>query len=290
MLSSVPAAIQNELITFLNADLKNFSFCSGGCINNGGKLETSAGIFFLKWNDSKKFPSMFEAEARGLKLLAGPDVIKIPKVILTREVGSFQFLLLELINEQRKSSTYWKKLGEQLASLHKNSSSHFGLDHNNYIGSLPQTNTLKTNWIDFFIECRLEAQLKRALDTAKIQRDVSQAFQALYKKLPSLLPTEKPSLLHGDLWSGNLITDNKGEPCLIDPAVYFGHREAELAFTKLFGGFSSEFYENYNNNFPLIKGYAQRFDIYNLYPLMVHFNLFGGEYLSQVVSILRRFV
>jgi fructosamine-3-kinase len=108
--------------------------------------------------------------------------------------------------------------------------------------------------------------------------------------LKDLLPTEKPSLLHGDLWSGNVMINDRGEPCLIDPAVYFGNREVDLAMTRLFGGFDNSFLESYQQSFPLLPGYAERFDIYNLYPLLVHVNLFGGGYLSQVLAILKRFV
>jgi protein-ribulosamine 3-kinase len=290
MLSGVPSAIANELQTILKAELKSFSFISGGCINNGGKLETSMGSFFLKWNYKQKFPGMFQAEAKGLKILAKPGVIDIPEVITYGEADQWQFLTLEFVEHASKSDLYWKNLGEQLAALHKNSSPTFGLDHNNYVGSLEQKNTRHENWINFFIDERLEVQLKLAIELGNVGHDLTHKFQQFYKKLPDLLPTEKPALLHGDLWSGNLITNSKGEPCIIDPAVYYGHREAELAFTTLFGGFDTNFYVFYNENFPLIRGYKERFIIYNLYPLMVHVNLFGGGYLSQVVSILRRFV
>lgn len=287
MLSSIPTAIQEQLKNLLQTELKAFSFCGGGCINNGGKLVTGRCVYFLKWNNREKFPGMFEAEAKGLKLLAVPKVIHIPEVILSGETDHWQFLLLEFIDEKEKTSAYWHNLGTQLAALHRNTSDQFGLDHDNYIGSLPQINTPVENWIDFFAEQRLDVQIKLAVDTGKIGSDVVNLFNTLRKKLHNLLPLEKPSLLHGDLWSGNLITDSNGEPCLIDPAVYYGHREAELAFTTLFGGFSHNFYESYKSNFPLIPGYKDRFDIYNLYPLMVHVNLFGGGYASQVVSILR---
>lgn len=290
MLTSVPASIKEHLVNLLQAELKDFSFCSGGCINHGGLLNTSKGSFFLKWNDCKQFPGMFEAEAKGLKLLKNPSVIHVPEVVSVDSFDRFQFLLLEFIEEKRKSDLYWENLGHQLAALHKITSSKFGLDHNNYIGSLQQFNKQHTQWISFFIEQRLDIQLKLAIDSGKIKSDTIHQFQLLSKKLPSLLPEAQPSLLHGDLWSGNLITNEMGEPCLIDPAVFYGHREAEIAFTQLFGGFSKEFYHAYNNAFPLEPGFQERCDIYNLYPLLVHVNLFGGGYLSQVVSVLRRFV
>ena len=290
MLNSIPGEIRQQLISELRLELHDFSFTGGGCINQGGKLRTSTGSFFIKWNNARKFPNMFEAEAKGLKLLREPSVIDIPEVISFGETASLQFIVLEFVEEKVKSSAYWETLGHQLAALHRNSSDIFGLDHDNYVGSLRQVNTADTNWIEFFIEKRLQVQLKMALDKKRLSHDVIRQFEILFKKLQTLLPPENPSLLHGDLWSGNLITNSCGEPCLIDPAVYFGNREAEISFTNLFGGFSPRFYQSYFDDFPVNPGFEERVDIYNLYPLLVHVNLFGSGYSSQVVSILRQFV
>lgn len=290
MLSNVPLPIQAELRNALQTELISFSFASGGCINHGGKLTTQAGDFFLKWNDSRRFPKMFDAEARGLKLLRKPNVIDVPEAILHSDAGSFQFLLLEFVESHIRHSLYWETLGEQLAALHRISSESFGLDHNNYIGSLRQENSPIKNWIDFFIERRLVVQEEMAINAGKLPSETSKQFAALYKKLSSLLSSEKPSLLHGDLWSDNLITNAEGKPCVIDPAVYYGNREIELAFTELFGGFSEVFYDAYNAHFKLLPGYRERVTLYQLYPLLVHVNLFGSGYVSQVVSILKKFV
>lgn len=290
MLNSVPAEIRENISSLLQCEFKLFSFCGGGCISHSGKLTTQRGDFFLKWNDAKKFPGMFEAEARGLKLLKTPEVIDVPEVVAFGEAGRWQFILMEFIEENSPTQTYWKDLGQQLASLHRCTSHAFGLDHDNYIGSLRQFNMPEDDWINFFIHRRLDFQLKLALSREKIDKTVARQFETLYKKLPDLLPKEKPSLLHGDLWSGNLIANENGYPCLIDPAAYYGHREADIAFTKLFGGFSSQFYDSYQNFFPLQPGFKQRSEVYNLYPLLVHVNLFGGGYLSRVVSILGHLV
>jgi fructosamine-3-kinase len=163
------------------------------------------------------------------------------------------------------------------------------LDHDNYIGSLRQFNKYQSTWTEFFIEQRLNIQLKLAFDNGLAKSDWTKQFESLYKKLSSLLPEETPSLLHGDLWSGNLITDEHGGPCLIDPAVYYGNREADLAMTKLFGGFADEFYSVYEANSRIAPGYNDRLDLYNLYPLLVHVNLFGSSYIPSVDAILRRF-
>jgi fructosamine-3-kinase len=290
MLSAIPNPIIQTLTSAMKGEITDFVFSSGGCINPGGRLVTSSGNYFLKWNDAQRFPGMFEAEKKGLFLLSAADVIKIPSVSLMGEAGGFQFILLEFIDAKRKSSTYWQALGTQLARLHRNSAASYGLDHDNYIGSLRQKNKTHADWLEFFIEERLSRQLQVARDNDRITKEVVVHFENLFKKLPQLLTSEAPALLHGDLWSGNLITGESGEPVLIDPAVYYGHRECEIAFTGLFGGFSPEFYQSYDESFPLQQGYRQRFEIYNLYPLMVHVNLFGGGYLGQVVSILRQFV
>jgi fructosamine-3-kinase len=293
-MTSIPPAIRQHVLEVLTEyanqiTLLDFSFTSGGCISHGGKLQTSAGDFFLKWNDARRYPGMFKAEAAGLKLLKQNSTVHIPEVIGWFEEGEHQGIVLEFVESKQKQPSYWQDLGIQLAGIHNVSAPEFGLDHDNYIGSLPQSNSLYKNWIDFFIEERLKAQVRLAVDARRLDQNMIGRFELLYSKLPELLPETKPSLLHGDLWSGNLITNSKGDPCLIDPAVHFGHREAEISFTRLFGGFEEIFYDAYNDVFPLTKDFHQRVDIYNLYPLLVHVNLFGGGYASQVKSILQNF-
>ncbi|MEX2234975.1 MAG: fructosamine kinase family protein [Cyclobacteriaceae bacterium] len=290
MVASIPSAIVQEVEAHTNSTIKGFSFASGGCINQGGRLTTSRGAYFIKWNELKKFPDMFAAEARGLALLRESNSLMVPEVIYAGNSGSFQFLLLEYVDGGRRGRNYWKNLGLGLADLHKNIFNEFGLDFDNYIGSLPQVNERSSSWVEFLIERRLRIQLKKARDAGRIDSGLIKKFDVLFSKLPLLLPEEHPSLLHGDLWGGNVMTTSKGEPCLIDPAVYFGHREVDLAMTQLFGGFDSTFLENYEEVYPLLPGWQERFDLYNLYPLLVHVNLFGGGYKSQVVSILNRFV
>lgn len=286
----LPPPIHQSLSHNLNLTITNFQPLSGGCINNGGKLMTSMGIFFVKWNGALRYPDMFATEARGLQLLRVANAIRIPEVVSTGETDNFQYIVLEFIAQAKPSRTYWTMLGEHLCALHKNTSEKYGLEFDNYIGSLQQRNRKHENWISFFIEERLRSQVELAVTTKKLETDTAKKFELLYKKLPDLLVEETPSLLHGDLWSGNLIVDETGNPCLIDPAVYYGNREAEIAFTKLFGGFGNEFYDSYQSNFPLQKDFESRTDLYNLYPLLVHVNLFGESYGNQVVSILRNYV
>ncbi len=290
MVASIPPEVFQKVEKFTKARITGFAFAGGGCINKGGRLDTDRDRYFLKWNDAVKFPGMFAAEARGLSLLQGANSVTVPSVIHHEAGEDFQFLLLEYIEEGNKASGYWKNLGSGLARLHRQSADLFGLDHDNYMGALAQSNSPASSWVEFFIERRLKAQLEMAMKGNKVDDSVYRKFEKLFQKLPSLIPHEAPSLLHGDLWSGNVMADAGGQPCLIDPAVYFGHREVDLAMTRLFGGFDVMFFESYSGEYPLIPGYQERFDIYNLYPLLVHLNLFGSTYRAQVVSILDQFV
>lgn len=267
-----------------------FSPIGGGCINNGGKFVAGTNAVFLKWNDRKKYPGMFAKEKEGLNLLTGKSDLKIPGVIAEGETARFQYLVLEFVEPGAKTHDFWSALGRSLALLHRTPAMQFGLDHDNYIGSLRQSNRFHSSWTDFFWEERLAPQLKLATDSGIVDRSSSQKFGKLSGKLHQLFPEEKPALLHGDLWSGNLLVDRAGTPALIDPAVYYGHREAELAFTTLFGGFDEGFYSEYENEFPLQPGFENRKDVYNLYPLLIHTNLFGGGYFHQALQIAARFV
>jgi len=294
MTHPIPLNVRQGVINLLKLkgteDLVDFTFSSGGCINPGGRLTTTAGIFFLKWNNAAQFPAMFETEANGLRLLNKIKAIHIPEVIGVGDDGLNQFLLLEFVEQIAPKRDYWKTLGSQLAGLHRASNAQFGLDHSNYIGSLKQLNNPSESWVQFFIHERLEVQLKIAADGGVADSKILKSFEKLFLKLPSLIPEEKPSLLHGDLWSGNLIVNKNGDPCLIDPAVYYGSREMDLAMTRLFGTFPAQFYDVYHTSFPQLKGYQDRIDLYNLYPLLVHLNLFGLQYHHSIASILNSFI
>ncbi|MGB4204023.1 MAG: fructosamine kinase family protein [Bacteroidales bacterium] len=262
---------------------------SGGDINQAFKIQTQKDAFFLKYNFANRFPGMFQTEHLGLDLLAGSKTLRIPKVISQGETDKYSWLLLEFIEQGAVTHKFWEDFGTRLADLHQNSNDLFGLEHNNYIGSLHQSNRQHINWFDFFIEERLQKQLKPAYDKGLADKNIIAHFENLYKVLPDIFPTENPSLLHGDLWSGNFLCDDNSRACLIDPAVYYGFREMDIAMSKLFGGFSSSFYEAYNQAFPMAPGWQQRIDICNLYPLLVHVNLFGWSYVGSVKSIVGRY-
>lgn len=291
MTLSVKSDLQNILSEKFgkNISAESFNPVDGGCINETAKIKTNQGFFFAKWNDAKRFPKMLDAESKGLRLLKDADEIKIPEVIAQKTIGNTQYLILEFIDSARMSKNFWNDFGKSLAQLHKHTAEKFGLDHDNYIGSLPQNNHQHSTWNEFFILERVEPQIKLARDDKRISNSIIQQFNKLFSKLETILLVEKPSLLHGDLWNGNYLIGSKGEPCIIDPAVYYGHREMDIAMTKLFGGFSPEFYQSYHEELPLEKDWQKRIDIFNLYPLMVHVNLFGGSYAMQVETILKKF-
>ena len=261
----------------------------GGCINQAFELESSSGSYFLKLNSAKTYPGMFESEAKGLKLLSDTQTMTIPEVIGTGESENQCFLLLQYIEHGNPGRNFWHEFGTKLADLHKNTSGFFGLDHDNYIGSLTQSNKMHDDFIGFFILERLEPQLKQARNKGAFSQSDIKYFNSLFKLLHNIIPVEKPALIHGDLWNGNFMVTCNGNPCLIDPAVYFGHREADIAMSLLFGGFQPEFYAAYNQTWLMEKGWQQRMDIFNLYPLLVHVNLFGGSYARQVLQIIRQF-
>ncbi len=284
---SLPKLIQNSVEDTLSCKVLNTQILYGGDINRSIQLSTDKGDFFLKYNNNKLYPEMFEKEARGLQLMSSTNEIDIPQVITANNTDDDAYLLLSYIETNHQKAKFWEQFGEQLANMHKHTATQFGLDEDNYIGTLPQSNKQHDSFVDFFIKERLEVQLNIAEQANKINLRQRKSFNTLYKQLPNLIPTEVPALLHGDLWSGNYMVNKKGEPSLIDPAVYYGHREVDLAMTTLFGRFDTAFYEAYHATFPIEKAWKERIAIYNLYPLLVHVNLFGGAYIKEVESILR---
>jgi len=270
-------------------ELLNISSVAGGSINGTYQLTTNRGNFFIKKNQAVRYPELFEKEALGLELLRGAQVIRIPNEFAVGEFQGDSFLILEYIQSSSPQNNFWEQFGAQMAKLHQHTSEQFGLDHNNYIGSLNQQNSQYDEWVNFFIHERLEPQVELAKRNNQIDNLTINQFEKLFERLNEIFPQEKPSLLHGDLWSGNFMVDEKGMPVIMDPAVYFGHREMDIAMTQLFGGFDASFYDSYNAIFPLQKGWKDRIEICNLYPLMVHVNLFGGSYLSQVKQVLMKF-
>ncbi len=268
--------------------LKSVSLIAAGNHNQGIRLISTAGDFFLKVNFEHE-RDILKMESEGLKLLRESTFLKVPEVFGAGRIGDYNFLLTEFIPSGRHHLDYWENLGLGMAHLHLSSSSSFGLAKDNFIATLVQRNHFEDSWIDFFIEHRLEPLLGKAYFDKLISLEFLKSFQGLYPMIQGFFPDEKPSLLHGDLWSGNVISTKDGQPCLIDPAVYFGHREMDIAFSRLFGGFDNKFYEAYESVFPLEPDFESRIGVYNLYPLLVHLNLFGSAYLPPIERIVNRF-
>jgi protein-ribulosamine 3-kinase len=262
----------------------------GGSINEVFRLQTAAGFFILKLNNAQQFPKMFEQEAEGLEAIRQTKTITVPEVIATGHLGYNSFLLMEYIETGSKTPASMQLLGLQLAQMHRHQNEQFGFEKDNYMGSLPQSNKKHETWKEFFVEERLKPMVKLAFDASFIDQKMVSDFESLYQKFGELFEEEKPALIHGDLWGGNYLISSEGKPYLIDPAVSYGFREFDLAMTHLFGGFSADFYQAYQEEFPLQPNWQQRIDLWNLYPLLLHLNLFGTGYLGKVKSALKKFI
>jgi fructosamine-3-kinase len=290
----LPEALRARVAAHLNDPITTCASVGGGCIANGCRLETEGRALFLKYGDDE-VARTFPGEAAGLEALAeaGVEAVVIPEVVVHEPPpgdGAPGFLLMEWINAGRQHRGFWPRFGEGLAAVHRHTADRFGFGLDNYIGRLPQSNTWTGHWPDFFRRERLmpQAEMARA---AGVWLDAWDApFDTLCRRLDDLLPeVPAPSLVHGDLWSGNFMVTATGQPCLIDPATYYGHREADVAMTELFGGFDDRFYAAYRAAWPLAPGYDERRDVYNLYHLMNHANHFGGRYVGDVDAALQRY-
>jgi fructosamine-3-kinase len=251
-------------------DIKSSQSIGGGCINQTLALTLSNGeTVFLKHNDHPP-EGMFEKEARGLKLMGETkDGPRIPKVIALSEDPNPQFLIIEYIEQGTPINGYYERFGQALAAMHSTTQDRYGLDHDNFIGSTEQSNTPETDGLTFFREHRLGFQQKLARERRLLPIATDKKIDRLCNQLDQHLNItgEQPALVHGDLWSGNTFADNAQRPCLFDPAVHFGLRETDLAMT-----------------------YEERKQLYNLYHLLNHLNLFGGSYLASVESTVNHFV
>lgn len=267
---------------------------AGGDINESFLVSLTDGRRFFMKENTQNNAGFFQAEQKGLAAIRRTGVIQVPKVLDSGVLEGRSYLILEYLEAAPKKADYWECFGRQLASMHKTDTlewtpaGKYGFTEDNYIGAGEQDNTIEKNWIDFFRQHRLEAQFQRA--SRYFETADHKAMLRLLEHLDDyLLEPEHPSLLHGDLWGGNFVTGPDGYAWLIDPAVYVGHAEADLAMTELFGGFSPAFYGSYMQCNPLEPGYPDRRDLYNLYHLLNHLNLFGMSYYSAVTRILRRF-
>lgn len=256
----------------------------GGCINDVSRLHTTGGTIVLKQNPAAP-GDMFLAEAEGLKALAETDTIRIPTVLHHEQ----DYLLLEDLGQSSTGGDYWILLGEQLAALHSQAQPQFGFTLDNYCGATRQLNSPGDKGHEFFAEYRLMALGRRAFEAGLMDATRLQQLEYVAARLEHWIPEQSAVLIHGDLWSGNIHCDHRGQPALLDPACYWGWAEAELAMTTLFGGFTPGFYEAYTAASGMDAGWLERANLYNLYHLLNHLLLFGGSYLQSVSSILDRY-
>ncbi len=301
--SPVPhfTSLANALVSLFgnSAAVAHTDRVSGGDINKSYALTLTTGErIFMKAN-AKENVSFFTAEAVGLSAIAQTGTIGTPYVLCTGtddgEIVGYSFLLLKYIDGEKKRSDYFETLARELVAMHDADTTpftvggKFGFLEDNFIGQRPQVNSSEVEWISFFRQHRLLPQFKAA-DRYFSDSDRNRNTKLLDNLEKFLVEPEKPSILHGDLWNGNIIPNRDGKAILIDPAVYVGHREADLAMTELFGGFPKEFYSAYREAHPLQEGYEERRDIYNLYHLLNHLNMFGTTYLEPVKSIVAEYV
>ena len=296
MLSRIPPEVRREVEATLGARtgrparLVSARPVGGGCVSAVARLETEAGdVAFLKWSPpGDRCRGLFEAEAQSLEALRAAGAITVPAVLGASDPD---WLLLEWLEPGRPTARTWSTLGRALARLHRTSGERYGWPSDNFIGTLPQANGWSDDWPSFWRERRLLPQLERAYRGGYFSSADRRLFDRLLSRLDEFLAdaaADGPSLLHGDLWSGNVHVLADGSPALIDPSSYYGHREVDLAMSELFGGFGAEFYRAYEEEWPVDAGYRSvRRGIYQLYYLLVHVNLFGGGYVAGTVDVLR---
>lgn len=260
----------------------------GGDTHPTFRLETNKGAFVLK--TAKDIPSdLFEKEFNGLELLLKQKAIGVAKPLFYGKEGSRCFLAMKYIAKASADSDFWERFAKGLSRLHRCTQSAFGLETPNYIGALSQPNNSHDNWPDFYVSQRLQPLIRKCIDKKLLEKNFEDKAMLLYKHITDVFPDEPPALLHGDLWGGNYLCGPGGKPYLFDPAVYYGHREMDLAMTRLFGGFDRRFYWHYDEYFPLSPGWQKRIPLCQLYPLLVHSLLFGGGYIQQVRRILEEY-
>lgn len=287
----IQPALRAALERQLGDAVRDARALAGGDINDAYRVTLASGRALFVKTQQRPLPRMFECEAAGLRWLAAAGAVRTPEVIAFRDEAP-AYLALELISPAARNPRHDEQLGRGLAALHRAGAPGFGLDHDNYIATLPQPNrpARAAGWPGFYAERRLEPLFARAVDAGLIGGSARADFARLLARLPELCgPEEPPARLHGDLWGGNAIADERGQPVLIDPAVYGGQREIDLAMMQLFGGFGARCFAAYDEAYPRAPGHEERVPLYQLYPLLVHVNLFGAGYVAGVERVLRRY-
>jgi fructosamine-3-kinase len=278
-------ALAHKLAARFGSPVAHSTPAAGGDINQVHHVRLQDGRELLVKTQSALLPGLFSDEARGLAWLAQAQALRVPEVLFASEADEQgpACLVLEWIERAARARDYAEQLGVGLARLHRTGAPSFGLDHDNYLASLRQHNRPEVRWGTFYAERRIAPLVERAAQRGELPASLRRRLEQLLLRIPGMVgPEEPPARLHGDLWSGNVLCDVKGLPVLIDPAVYGGHREIDLAMMRLFGGFSEAVYAAYSDAFALSPGHTDRVPLYQLYPLLAHVNLFGSAYLAQL--------
>jgi len=287
------SALCSRISAALGAPVDDIHRVGGGDINQAARIQVGGEQLFVKYHSAPP-GGMFAREADGLEALRAVGALRVPEVVA---VGD-DFLVMEWIGGRGRAHDFDQRLGQGLAAIHSSTLSAagqpappFGFEGDNFIGTLPQKNPESASWVEFFGRMRLGAQLELGSRGGRFESGLLARGERLIERLDDLIPDDAdPALLHGDLWGGNFMVGADGEPVLIDPAVYRGHREVEIAFTQLFGGFGKRFYVAYDSTWPLEPGFSERRDLYNLYPVLVHANLFGGHYITRADQMIRAYL
>lgn len=261
----------------------------GGDINRCFQVDTDRGAVLLKVNEASRGTGFFQAEREGLERLRATGTVPVPRPLAHGATEKECFLVMEYLDKQPPAPDFWERFAGDLANLHRCTASLFGLDGDNYIGTVAQLNTQRHSWGGFYTECRLRPLVRRLVDEGTFPAAMVQRTEQLFSYLETAFPPEKPSLVHGDLWGGNFLAGPGGRAWVFDPAVYYGSREMDLAMARLFGGFDRKFFWHYQEQFPLADGWQQRIGLCQLYPLLVHAVLFGGTYVRQAASLIQEY-
>lgn len=283
------ASLQSFLSQLLDAPIQGMRPLSGGDISAVYAVNAGRETYLVKANRGANALAMFEAEQAGLHALARSGTLRIPRVRAREPYKGGAVLVMEFIASRSARPADMRELGRRLARLHLCSHERFGFPSDNFIGSLPQSNGWRADWPTFYARERLLPQLAMAVQNGRLPKAECPDEARLLRVCQSHFPAVSPALLHGDLWGGNFLIAENGEPVLIDPAVYYGHGEVDLAMSRLFGGFTSDFYDAYHELHPPQPGADARRDLYQLYYLLVHLNLFGRGYYPGVSRILNRY-
>lgn len=273
----------------IQSQITAFRPVSGGDISSAYLLKTQSQKFLLKVNSKSSAKTMFDAEQQGLRAIESTKTIAVPHVHLVDELDSIAFLLMDFVESRRPNAKDYTHFGRDLANMHLVSNDQFGFSTDNFIGSLPQSNAWHADWAEFYWDERIAPQLELTKKNKGLEEKYIPSKESALIIFRQVFGEVKPSLLHGDLWGGNYLIAADGTPYLIDPAVCYGHSMMDVAMSRLFGGFDAEFYDSYHQIIPQPEFYGEQIDIYQLYYLLVHLNLFGRSYRSSVVNILERY-